>query len=148
MIIRDIGLKDKKIYLEMTDKFYNSGATLEPVPKTNFENTFKACLEKSPYVRCLIFENENQVCGYGLITFFWSNETGGKVILIDELFVDENFRNLKMGTQFLDWLNETYINVSAIRLEVCNNNVDAIKLYKNKGFDFLDYGQMRKVIKK
>lgn len=147
MIIRDIELKDKDIYLAMTDEFYNSGATLEPVDKQNFENTFNACLEKSPYVRCLVFENENQICGYGLLAFFWSNETGGKVILIDELFVDEKFRNLKIGTKFLEWLHQNYPDLSAIRLEVCNSNEGAIRLYKNKGFDFLDYGQMRKIIK-
>lgn len=148
MIIRDIEPKDKNVYFKMSEEFYDSGVTLKPIPKSNFEATFNTCLEKSPYVRCLIFEQDNQVCGYSLIAFSWSNETGGKTILLDELFINKQFRNLKIGTKFLEWIEQNYLDISAIRLEVCTNNEGAIRLYQKNGFDFLDYGQMRKIIKK
>ena len=62
---------------------------------------------------------------------------------IEELFVKENFRGMGIGKSFFEFLeNNLSGKINRIRLEVGEENEDAIRLYKRIGFEFLDYRQM------
>ena len=64
------------------------------------------------------------------------------VLLIEELYIKEEYRNHGIGTKVLDFLKEEYKDYRRIRLEVEKNNLRALKLYKKIGFDNLEYLQM------
>lgn len=142
MFIRDIQESDRELYFKMSFDFYSSDAVLHPIQKSNLEFTLQAALTQSPFMRLLIFENQNQVIGYGLLAFYWSNEAGGMVTLLEEFYILPKHRGHQYGSQFMNWLFDTYQSKSArFRLEVCPDNIGAIKLYKKYGFEILNYMQ-------
>lgn len=49
--------------------------------------------------RAVVLESEGQVSGYALLTSFWSNEFGGEVCLVDELYVKPAARSQGHGTE-------------------------------------------------
>ncbi len=56
-------------------------------------------------------------------------------ILLDEMYIDEDYRNNKIGTDIIENLvKENKI----VYLWVCKNNLKAIKLYKNLGFEIVE----------
>ena len=93
-----------------------------------------------------IFAIENAVAGYALLTFYWSNEHGGIVVLLDELYILPNFRGRRIGTQFIEQLaeNKAY---AAIRLEVFKKNDKALQLYKRLGFEIVERHFMDKGVR-
>lgn len=81
-----------------------------------------------------MLENEKEVIGYSILTFFWSNEHGGDIINIDEIFVAPEHRSKGFGTAFIDSLHEIYPMAKGLKLEASPSNLKAIKGYKNMGF--------------
>lgn len=82
-----------------------------------------------------IFENEDGIIGYALVIFYWSNEFGGNLLNIDELYVYPTWRNKGIATKFFEFLFDIYERkVSGFCLEVTQSNRRALDYYKRIGF--------------
>ena len=80
------------------------------------------------------------LCGYALLVSFWSNEFGGEICAIDELYVEPEFRGRGFATQFIQrlargnspiWLRRTAV----ITVEAYRTNPRARALYERLGFE-------------
>jgi ribosomal protein S18 acetylase RimI-like enzyme len=78
-------------------------------------------------------------CGYALLVSFWSNEFGGEICAIDELYVEPEFRGRGFATQLIQdlasgdspiWPRRT----AAITVEAYRTNPQAKVLYEKLGF--------------
>ena len=92
---------------------------------------------------CYIFESGGKVAGYALLAKTYSQEAGGLVMWIEEIYVMPEFRGNGIGKAFFSYIlqNKPY-GVKRFRLEVEKENAGAVRLYKSFGFKFLDYDQM------
>lgn len=148
MFIRDITSQDQAAYMQMSKDFYHSDATLFSMTNHQLEATFKEALKNSPFLRLVIIEDENEIVGYGLLAFYWSNEAGGMVTQLEEFYILPKYRGKQLGSRFLTWLLDSYSSQTArFRLEVCSSNLAAKRLYEKFGFSTLDYIQMVKDLK-
>lgn len=137
-MIRKIKTEDKNEYLKMAEDFYNSPAVLSSVPRSNFEDTFGELMKCSTYAEAFIFEQETEIAGYGLIAKTYSQEAGGTVIWIEEIYVKEKFRNKGLGSEFINYVKEN-IPAKRYRLETEPDNTKAQELYKRHGFKHMEY---------
>lgn len=137
-MIRKIKSEDKNEYLKMAENFYNSPAVLSPVPKSHFESTFEELMKGSAYTEGFIFESKENIAGYGLIAKTYSQEAGGLVIWIEEIYIKDNFRNKGIGSAFIKYVKEN-IPAKRYRLETEPENTKAQELYKRHGFKRLEY---------
>lgn len=144
--IRDILQEDKDIFLSMVKCFYSSSAVAHNVDPQNYNITFDAVMHKSPFIRALIIENSGAPVGYALLSFTYSNEVGGMVVLIEELYISEECRGKGCGSELFEFLEQEYPSFKRLRLEVRRDNKRAIELYTRNGYKFLDYVQMVKDI--
>lgn len=147
MIIRDFNNMDKEEYFRMSEAFYGTDATMEEDDPERSELTFKQVLRRSPYVRGLMLQDdEDNIVGYVLLGFFWCNGNESITILIDELYIKENFRSQKYATKFFSWLEETYaLDEYSFTLEVNPRNERARKFYEKIGYKQTKYIVMVKV---
>ena len=144
-MIRKMRSEDKKIYLEMAREFYHSDAVLHPIPDTYFERTADEALRSDDYAEIFLFECENEAAGYGLIAKTFSQEAGGMVWWIEEVYVREAFRSKGIGREFFAYLDGIKDSaVTRMRLEVEEDNTRAVALYKKLGYKPLEYAQMIK----
>ncbi len=142
-LFRDFKEKDREIFLEFCSDFYRGDAVDHPISKAQMVTTFDEILRQGPYLRGLLFEQDREPAGYGQLSFTFSNEAGGFVVLIEELYVLPAFQGRGIGSAFLDWVKEEYRErAKRYRLEVCAGNTGAIRLYSRKGFERLRYEQM------
>lgn len=144
-MIREIRADDREEYLKMAEAFYSTDAVLSPVPTENFEHTFNEMLESDRYAVGYIFEVDEAIAGYALLAKTFSQEAGGMVVWIEELYVKQEFRSKGLGTQFFEFLESNYgTTAKRYRLEVERENEGAVRLYERQGFRFFPYDQMVK----
>ena len=120
----------------------------EPVPPENIWQTLRALREKPTRGRAVVLELEGRVCGYALIISYWSNELGGDIDIIDELFVEPPCRGQGRATSLIEALaagTEPFAsNVVALALEVTPDNLRARSLYERLGFKGRNVGLRRR----
>ena len=83
-----------------------------------------------------LVEAEGRPVGMLVMTVCWSLEFGGRFGLLDELYIEEEWRGRGIGTHALklaeQWCRER--GMEALRLEVWTGNSGAIRLYQRAGF--------------
>lgn len=83
----------------------------------------------------LILTEKDESVGYCIIVYFWSNERGGNILNIDELFIVPAHRGKGLGSSFLKELMANPLNESlAFELVTTPQNSRARELYKKLGF--------------
>jgi GNAT superfamily N-acetyltransferase len=86
----------------------------------------------------LVAEAEHGLVGYALLCSFWSNELGGEVCCVDELFVTPAERSRGLATALVGGLCARQLpwfeHAVAFELEVTPGNRRARALYERLGF--------------
>jgi GNAT superfamily N-acetyltransferase len=89
--------------------------------------------------RALVLDVDKEVVGYALLISFWSNEAGGELCTVDELFIAPGHRQKGHATDLLERLagGEEPWSSSAvgIALEVTPGNERARRFYERLGFE-------------
>ena len=81
--------------------------------------------------RVVVLDVDGRAAGYAFLVNYWSNELGGEICTIDELYIEPAFRGRGHATALLTSLRE---GVVALELEVTPANVKARALYERLGF--------------
>lgn len=143
MTVRDIRKEDFNDFMDMCRDFYSGDAVDHVVDSSNFKKTFNELMEKNPLIRAIIVEVEDKCAGYAQLSFTWSNEAGGFVVWLEEIYIKPEFRGMKLGTELINFILNEYKNkASRFRLEVSPANDSAARLYSRLGFKPLNYRQM------
>ena len=142
-MIRPITREDRETYLTLCREFYHSPAVLHPVPEEYFAWTFDRMAEGSPFVKGYLLEQDGNIAGYALLAVTFSQEAGGEVLWIEELYLREECRGKGLGTELFAYLETQRPGaVTRFRLELEPDNLDARRLYEKVGFSELGYRQM------
>ena len=141
MQVRRIKTTDKDEYINLVTEFYNSDAVLAPVDSSHFDKTFAELMRSSERVVCYVADIDGKLAGYALIARFFSQEAGGEVAWLDEIYIRDEFRGKGAGTAIINKVFEDFKDAAAFRLEIEPENEGAERLYKRLGFQKLDYEQ-------
>ena len=161
IMIRKLEEKDRQLYIEMAREFYHSDAVLHPVPDSHFAKTAAESLNGSRCAEIYILEYDSAPAGYALTARSFSQEAGGFVVWIEEIYIREPYRSKGLGREFFNYIEKekdgdlgreffNYIekekdgDTVRIRLEVEEKNERAQSLYRQLGYEVLDYVQMIK----
>ncbi|MCX6665026.1 MAG: GNAT family N-acetyltransferase [Euryarchaeota archaeon] len=121
-----------------TEDIYVKNITTEKIKKTFHE--LKLHPEKGDI---FVAEDDAKIIGYALLINYWSNEFGGNILYIDELFIQPAYRGKGIGTKIINYIIEQKINAPvAIQLEVTKQNKKGIKFYKKFGFAESQYNRL------
>ncbi len=144
MPVRNFSAEDRDAVLAMVDTFYHSPGVLHPIPTENFAAVFdEMCGGGSHRLRGLVVEHEGRCAGFCSLSFSYSTEAGGSVVLIEEVYIDPAFRGQGLGGEVFTFIHHEYSGKAArLRLEVAPENTRAIALYERLGFEKLPYVQM------
>lgn len=142
-MIRKITANDKDIFIHFAKDFYSSEAVCHKIPEEYYIRTFNELMRSDAYAQCYIFEDDGKTVGYALTAKTFSQEAGGMVIWIEEIYVVPHMRCKGMGKEFFRYIYSVIDeSVTRIRLEICPDNKRAALLYKNAGFENMEYLQM------
>ena len=142
-MIRKIRAGDRAVYRRMAHDFYHSDAAEHPIPDAYLDATFDELMRSDTYAAAYILEDDGRAAGYALLARGFSQEAGGPVIWLEELYVEPDCRGCGLGHEFFDFLKSGGAGpYRRLRLEVEENNRRAVSLYRRMGFTELPYRQM------
>ena len=111
----------------------------EPMTPERLRQTLDAFRLEPWRGRAVVLEVNGHVHGYALLASFWSNEYGGEVCVVDELYVSSTIRGGGHGSRLLTDLaagrGPWPARPAAVQLEVRPDNRRARALYDRLGFD-------------
>ncbi len=134
---------DRAEFFYMVKKFYAPPAVLHFPSEEVMLSSFDAAIDMPELVKGYMFECDGIAAGYAIVSMKFETEVGGMAAWIEELYVEEKFRGLGVGSKFFEFLqNELKGKIKRLRLEVGDENDGAKRLYERLGFEMLDYRQM------
>jgi GNAT superfamily N-acetyltransferase len=119
--------------LEMIRSLYREDPEGEPINEEKIRRTIAESRSYPEKLSIYMLSSGNVNVGYAILVYFWSNEYGGNIIFIDELYVKEPYRSQGIGTEFLSFA-ERIKNKVALQLETTPGNSRALAYYKKLGF--------------
>ena len=138
MVFRKLKGEDMAAYVAMATDFYNSPAVLHSIPQKYIEHTAEAVLDGTPFADIYIFEKNGAPVGYGLLAFTHSQEAGGTVCWLEEIYVVPGERAGGIGGAFIEFIKKN-VPAARYRLEVEPDNGRVKALYHRHGFEELGY---------
>ncbi|SDR94033.1 hypothetical protein SAMN04515667_1040 [Formosa sp. Hel1_31_208] len=95
---------------------------------------------------CAVIQDENKIIG---VTGMWfcTRHYAGKTVEIDHVYIDEAYRNMGLGKQFLSWIYD-YVKTKGCQTAELNTyvqNYPSHKFYYNEGFEILGYHFLKKL---
>lgn len=142
-VIRNMLPTDKDEIICMMNDFYSSPAVHTNGSYEIFVTDVENCVNDSPYLEGYVFEADGTIQGYAMLAKSFSTEFGKPCIWIEDIYIKKEFRGYGIGKKFFEFLDNTYKDC-IFRLEVEEDNVNAVNLYKKNGFEFMPYAEMKK----
>lgn len=114
---------------------YNEDLLATVMTPERVQGTFRELSLRAEKGRIIVFAVDKMLIGYAILIFFWSNEFGGNLVEVDELFVTTAYRSRGIGSTFFQWLEDEFRGKAvALGLQVAQTNDRAFKFYQRMGF--------------
>lgn len=129
--------------LPMVELFYSSDAVDHAVKTEILSQTFTDVADpENSSILGYLLESEGKTVGFFYLTSFYCCEVGGICVMIEEIFIHQEFQGKGFGTIAMEYIKLSNPKAKRFRLEVTESNEGAVALYKKLGYEFLAYGQM------
>lgn len=133
---------------EMCRDLYLEDPGPSPIPPENIHVTL-AILRRGPCRgRAVVLDIQGEVSGYALLIAFWSNELGGEICEVDELFVVPRHRNHGYGSALFAGIAQGELwpgAITAVALGTTRDNAAARRLYARLGFAEVGIAMIRRI---
>ncbi len=128
-------LTDFKELKEMMKSLYIEDPGTETFTDKKAKKTLEVLHKEPERGSIVVFEKEALVIGYAILIYFWSNEFGGNILTIDEVYVKKKYRSQGVASGFIEYIKKSkFKNAVMIQLEVTPDNYRAMQLYERLGF--------------
>jgi len=117
----------------MMHELSHEDPSTERVTDKKISLTFKELTSNTKRGKIVVFEKAKAIIGYAILIPYWSNEYGGNILHIDELYVKPEHRGRGIATSFLKHMLIAHDAV-ALQLEVTPTNTRARNYYRDLGF--------------
>ena len=126
---------DHEDIVGMSLAYFSEDPGVVSVSPEQIANTLRQFDREPSYGQAVILEVDDGVAGYSLLVPFYSNEMGGLVCVVDELFVRPAARGRGCGTALFRAIEAGQFGAyRAMMLGVTPRNDRARRLYERLGF--------------
>jgi GNAT superfamily N-acetyltransferase len=134
---REARASDDGAIVEMCLELNREDPGAVAVPPEQIRRTLAVLRDEPWRGRAVILELEGSAIGYAFLIAFWSNELGGEVCEVDELFVASDHRRRGYGRSLFAAIEDGTVwprPAVAIALGTTPSNAEARRLYERLGF--------------
>lgn len=119
----------------------------EPISRKKIQSTLAQFKNHPATGTLIIAETEYGITAYAIVVYYWSNEHGGNIAIIDELYVKPEWRNKGLGQKIINYVLDKEKGKSLlIQLEASPANQRALDFYRRLGFSEVTNRTLRKNI--
>jgi len=143
---------DDEAIVAMYEALYQEDPGPEPASIERVRQTLARFEDHPDSGRSVVLEIEGRCVGYALLIPFWSNELGGEICVVDEIYVQPSWRGQGHATSLIRSLSTASElwprQAVALELELTPSNVRARALYERLGFSVKRNTTMRLLSRK
>jgi GNAT superfamily N-acetyltransferase len=139
---------DDDSLVEMCLRLDDEDPGILPIHPENMRSTLQALRREPCRGRTVVLEIESQLSGYALLIAFWSNELGGSICEVDELFVMPEHRNRGHGKSLFEAISQGGLwptPIVGMALGVTPDSVRARRFYERLGFTAAGTSMVRRL---
>ena len=139
---------DDDSIVEMCSSLYTEDPGQFPIPNEYIRRTMATLRSEPARGRAVVLDIDGKVSGYALLIAFWSNELGGEICQVDELFVAPQHRNQGHGSALFNAISQDNLwaaSITAIALGTTMHNDNARRLYRRLGFSEIGVAMVRRM---
>ena len=136
-------LRHRDDVVRMMRSLYEEDQAPEQPDFSLFPNTVERLIANPSSGQIVLFREDDALAGYAILIPYWSNEFGGNLLFIDEIFVAAAHRNRGIAHRFFAYLEqERPFGAVALALEVSPGNSRSNRLYESLGFVQRQYANL------
>lgn len=125
----------EQVVAAMMAALYREDPPQKPVDPASFRRTIAHFLDHRETGQITLFWMGDEIVGYAIVIPYWSNELGGNLAFVDELYVVPEVRRRGIASAFLMGIREQRpFEAIAAMLEISPENARAQQLYAAMGF--------------
>lgn len=148
MNIRPMSISDRPAVAYMIKGLYSEDPNGKKMTDEKVLRTFEELTAHPEKGTIWVMEKDSKIVGYAITINYWSNEYGGNILFLDELYVIPSERRSGIGSEFIRYIKEKTPNDAvAILLEVLPANESARRFYEKVGFRTSRYAHYVMVIR-
>ncbi len=133
---RDAAEADDAAVVELCLALNREDPGPQPVSTAQVFTTLRTLRAEPMRGKTVVLELGGTVQGYALLVSFWSNELGGEVCTVDELYVAAGARSHGHGSALFEQLSQLWGRPAvAVALETMPANERARTFYRRIGFE-------------
>lgn len=139
---------DDDLLVEMCFQLYAEDPGPLPVQAGNMRETLEALRRDPCRGRGLVWKSKKTTIGLRIAHRFWSNELGGNICEVDELFVVPEYRSQGFGKSLFEAIAQGDLwptPIVGMALGVTPDNVRARRLYERLGFAAVGVSMVRRI---
>jgi len=132
---RDFEKKDFAELREMMFSLYTEDPEGQALSDAKIKKTIDEIAAHPEKLRVVMLKDGEAHAGYAILVFYWSNEYGGNILNIDELYIKKEYRGKGLASGFFRYLAGAYKDIAALAVETTPSNEIALSLYGRLGFE-------------
>lgn len=133
--VRPFTEKDAAEIQSMVSALYREDPSTQCVTAKNIRRTIREFMQHPDKGRIFIIAVGREVVGYAIVVHFWSNEYGGNIAYIDELYLKPAWRSRGLGGAVLEhFASMRNPKFKGLHLETTPANHRARTFYMRHGF--------------
>ncbi len=126
---------DRSEFEAMVLALYREDPTGQTMSPTKVRRTVAELSARPDKGDIILMRTLETIVGYAIVVYFWSNEYGGNIAHIDELYVRPGWRNMGIGSSCIEHVARMKgKGLKGVRLEVTPANRKAFAFYSRRGF--------------
>jgi ribosomal protein S18 acetylase RimI-like enzyme len=127
--------RDVAAYVALVRAFYRECLPGVDMPPERVLATVRELEHNRTRGTVFVFERGESLVGYCILVNYWSNELGGNVLCVDELYVSPPHRGQGIGSDFLGLLAKVApADTRGFQIEVRDGNRRALGFWRRLGF--------------
>ena len=132
---RDYEENDFGDLCEMVFSLYKEDPEGQTISADKINLTICESLDFPEKLRVVMICADEAIIGYCILCFVWSNEYGGDILNIDEMYIKTEYRNQSIASDFIRSLMDVSRTIVAMAVETTPSNSEAARLYERLGFE-------------
>ena len=143
-LLRPMTEADEADFIALAKEHQTSGIRENAASDNELKKTFSLIMTGSPYVQGYMLMLDGRTAGYALICPTYSNEAGGSLPILDEIYVIEECRGKGLASNFIRFFESIHKDAAVNRIQVIEGDERHISYVEREGYEYLEYIEMFK----
>lgn len=128
-------IPDTEEFKKMVYALYEEDSERYKMTEEKLKATIQESILHKEHLKIILLWLGDEIIGYCIVVNYWSNQLGGNLLHIDEIYIKPEHRNNGYGKNFVVNIPNMFLDAVAMEIQVPPSNLRALALYRRLNFE-------------